>query len=64
LKWQKEEEEQQKAAKNRKLVAQSSIKHSNSNGGINDKLNSFKDEINQQMNARGESSRKKAFFEA
>jgi hypothetical protein len=40
------------------------VSHSNSTGGINDKLNSFKDEINQQMNARGESSRKKAFFEA
>jgi hypothetical protein len=67
LKWQKEEEDHEEAAKNCKLVAESSIKlkdtldkssnaftvsRSNSKVGIDDKLNSFKDEIIQQMNAR------------
>ncbi len=68
---QKEEEEHEEAAKNPKLVAQPSIKltdtldkfsnafavsHSNSNVGIDDKLNSFKDEIIQQMNVRGKTA--------
>jgi hypothetical protein len=67
LKQQKEEDEHEEAAKNCKLVAESSVNltdtldkfsHafavscSNSNVGINEKLISFKEEIIQQMDAR------------
>jgi hypothetical protein len=67
LKRQKEEDEHEEAAKNRKLVVESSQKLtntldkfsnafaascSNSNVGIGEKLNSFKEEIIQPMDAR------------
>ena len=64
LKRQREEEEQLEAAKNRKLVAESSVKltatldkfsdtfSSRSNHDIDDKLSSFKEDILQRMEAR------------
>jgi hypothetical protein len=67
LKRQKEEEEQEEAAKNRKLVADSSVKlsatldnlsaafvksNSNDNANIDQKLNAFKNDLFQQLIAR------------
>jgi predicted RNA-binding protein with RPS1 domain len=64
LKQQREEEEQLEAAKNRKLVAKSSVKltailvefsdafFSRSNDGFDEKLSSFKQDILQHMEAR------------
>jgi hypothetical protein len=64
LKRQREEEEQLEAAKNRKLVAESSVKltatldkfsdtfSSRSNHDIDDKFSSFKEDILQRMEAR------------
>jgi len=64
LKRQREEEEQLEAAKNHKLVAESSVKltatldkfsdafSSRSNDGLDEKLSSFKEDILQRMEAR------------
>jgi hypothetical protein len=67
MKQQKKEEEHEEAAKHCKLVAESyakltdtmdkfsnafAVSRSNSNVGIDEKLNSFKEEIIQQMDAR------------
>ncbi len=63
MKRQKEEEEQEEAAKNRKLVADSSVKlietlavlvsnRGSDNAGIDAKLNVFKTDLFQQLDAR------------
>jgi hypothetical protein len=63
MKRQKEEEENEEAAKNRKVVAESSIKltetlaafvsnRGSDNTSIDDKLNTFKNDLLQQLDAR------------
>ncbi len=63
MKRQREEEEQEEAAKNRKVVAESTIKltdtlaafvsnHGSGSASIDDKLTTFKNDLFQQLDAR------------